>query len=289
MWFETNNRVYGRTNNAVRPVAHRRRQLGRRGRDRRRRRLAVRARHRHRRLDPHAGVLQRRLRPQADRAASCPARASSPRRTARRRRMLATGPLCRRAEDLLPLAARSSPAPTAIDRRRATMRARRSGRRRASTGSTSCSTSRTRRCIPVSARAARRARARGRGAGGGGRAHPARASLRRCAARSRSGRRARRRRGAVVQRAARQGRARRAGLARWAAPSRGRTRCRRLLLASASASGSCPAPARAPRAASRRAARDASSSTRSIGDGVLLHPSHGARAAPRPAVGPPFC
>ena len=51
--------------------AHRRRLVGRRGRRGRRRRRADRPRHRHRRLDPPAGVLQRRLRPQADAAAWC--------------------------------------------------------------------------------------------------------------------------------------------------------------------------------------------------------------------------
>ena len=65
MWIESENRVYGRTNNAVRPDAHGRRVLRRRGRGRRQRRLADRPRLGHRRLDPAARVLQRRVRPQA--------------------------------------------------------------------------------------------------------------------------------------------------------------------------------------------------------------------------------
>ena len=66
LWIESQNPVWGRTNNAYDPRPHRRRLVrGRRRRDRLRLR-PDRPRHRHRRLDPPAGLLQRRVRPQAD-------------------------------------------------------------------------------------------------------------------------------------------------------------------------------------------------------------------------------
>ncbi len=67
----------------LRPVAHGGRELGRRGGDHRRGRFAVRARLGRRRVDPHARVLQRRLRAQAERRAHPEQRAVSDRRERR--------------------------------------------------------------------------------------------------------------------------------------------------------------------------------------------------------------
>ena len=64
MWFETYNKIYGRSNNPI-TGDDRRRQLGRRGSDRGRGRIPVRPRFGYRRVDQDAGLFQRRVRPQA--------------------------------------------------------------------------------------------------------------------------------------------------------------------------------------------------------------------------------
>ena len=67
MWIESENRVWGRTDNAYDPTRTAGGSSGGEGAADRLGLRPDRPRHRHRRLDPPARVLQRRLRPQADR------------------------------------------------------------------------------------------------------------------------------------------------------------------------------------------------------------------------------
>ncbi len=103
MWIESDNRVYGRTLNAYDRAPHRRRVLRRRGRRGRLGRVAGGTRVGHRRLDPAAGVLQRRLRPQVEPGTWCRSAGMFPKTEGEAGKLLAVGPLTRRAEDLMPV------------------------------------------------------------------------------------------------------------------------------------------------------------------------------------------